>query len=127
MKFLNEIADRLCLIGVYMAYIGGLSWIGSRIMDVDYNEMIVPTLLGVFIIETVNTRMKFRNVKGVPVDLSKLEKKFEDKLQFEINSRVIGDNLSSIKAGNVSLDVIDNTYKIKLLEREIEKLKEVKQ
>jgi hypothetical protein len=126
MKLLNEIADRLCLTGVYMAYIGGLSWIGSRIMDVDYSEMIVPTLLGVFIIETVNTRIKFRNVKGVPVDLSKLEQKFNDQLQFKVNSLEIKDNLNSINSGHIKMDVIDNTYKIKLLEHEIEKLKGVK-
>jgi hypothetical protein len=126
MKFINEIADRLCLAGVYMVYIGGLTWIGSRLIDVDYSEMIVPTLLGLFIIETVNTRMKFRNVKGVPVDLNKLEKKLNDQLQSKVNSLEIQDSLNSNKTSLIKMDVIDNTYKIKSLEREIEKLKGVK-
>jgi hypothetical protein len=111
----------------WLGYIYGLSYLLSKLLDFDYwNVVLIVGLVTIvqMVIEVKSNNNHQSLDEAYKKDMKRLEEKFKRDLDFEINSRIIGDNLSRIKAGNVKLDVIDNTYRIKLLENEINKLKD---
>lgn len=102
-----------------LMYIFLLTGIGSWIFDATFMEMLLPISLAVIVSKIVAISFKLKSVRDIQFNLEILEKKLElvrDKIEFEVNSRNISDNLNEIKGKVIGIDLME-------IQRDMEKLK----
>jgi phosphoglycerate-specific signal transduction histidine kinase len=121
---MKEVITRVLSVVVYFALISGTTFITSWILDVNFKDAFIPVALGVIVTDIVSFQYRISKLESNSNEIVKqVEKRLQDKLKFETNSRVIGDNLNTIIASINKMETIERDYEIKRLERELEKIK----
>ncbi|MDQ1003978.1 hypothetical protein QFZ28_004378 [Neobacillus niacini] len=96
---MKDILTRVLTVIAYFALISGTTFITSWILDVNFKDAFIPVALGVIITDVVSFQCRLAKLESdSKVTMKQVEKRLLDKIQFEANSRVIGDNLNRIIA-----------------------------